>query len=164
MLRILFFFMGVPMMIMSFFEAVDVLPYVAKIDLMTNGNSIELSQEQEQNLYTKVCELFKNSRTMPAFGVVFDNEFQKELQNGTYISLKFNGVFEVNELPFDELVFKVEPDWQGFNLMRGMKGVFEGRCIYINLQDKDMSQLNDLIAEITTNSNVDNEIGDNEEI
>lgn len=152
------------MMIMSFFEAVDVLPYVAKIDLMTNGNSIELSQEQEQNLYTKVCELFKNSRTMPAFGVVFDNEFQKELQNGTYISLKFNGVFEVNELPFDELVFKVEPDWQGFNLMRGMKGVFEGRCIYINLQDKDMSQLNDLIAEITTNSNVDNEIGDNEEI
>lgn len=156
--------MGVPMMIMSFFEAVDVLPYVAKIDLMTNGNSIELSQEQEQNLYTKVCELFKNSRTMPAFGVVFDNEFQKELQNGTYISLKFNGVFEVNELPFDELVFKVEPDWQGFNLMRGMKGVFEGRCIYINLQDKDMSQLNDLIAEITTNSNVDNEIGDNEEI
>lgn len=145
MSRILFFFLGVPMMIMSFFEAVDVLPHVDASSLIINGNVVELTEDEQQNLMQQVFDMFENSHTMPAFGVIFDDMYQEEIQSGVFVSLKFPHVFEVNGLPFDELVFKVEPTFQGFNLMRGMKGVFQGRCIYIDLQDKTMQELYDYI-------------------
>lgn len=65
-------------------------------------------------------------------------------------------MMEVNELPFDELVFDVQSDFRGFNLMRGINGVFEGRCIYIRLIDKDMSELVNTIQQIKNPSLVEN--------
>ncbi len=156
MVRILFFFMGVPMVVMSFFEAIDALPFVAKIDLISDGHVLELSQDQQETLRKQVEKLFENSLTMPAYGVVRDQDYREEIKNGDYISLKFNQMMEVNELPFDELVFDVQSDFQGFNLMRGINGVFEGRCIYISLIDKDMSELVNTIQQIKNPSLVEN--------
>lgn len=146
MMKILFFFMGVPMIILSFFEAIDVLPYVETAEIIANGNRIEISQEQQQSFMEQIEMLFEDSHTMPAFGVVFDDMFKEEIKSGLYVSMKFPQVFEVNNLPFDELIFKVEPDFQGFNLMRGMKGIVQGRCIYIDLQDKNMQEFYDYLT------------------
>lgn len=148
MLKILFFFMGGPMMVMSFFEAIDALPFVAKIDLISDGQVLELTQDQQDSLRIQVEKLFENSLTMPAYGVVRDQDYKEEIKKGDYVSLKFNQMIEVNDLPFDELVFDVKSDFQGFNLMRGINGVFEGRCIYIRLVDKDMSELANTIQQI----------------
>lgn len=150
MWRFLFFFMGVPMMIMSFFETVDVLPYVQSVDLMVDGKEIVLTEEESAKLQEEVFALFENSRTMPAFGVCFDEMHKEEVKNGTFVSLKFDGIYQVNDLPFDELVFKVERDFQGFNLCRGMRGIFQGRCIYIDLVQKDMSALSSFIESLPT--------------
>lgn len=158
MSRILFFFLGVPMMIMSFFEAVDVLPHVDTSSLIINGNVVELTETEQQNIMQQICDMFENSHTLPAFGVVFDDMYQEEIQSGVFVSLKFPHVFEVNELPFDELVFKVDPTFQGFNLMRGMKGIFQGRCIYIDLQDKTMQQLSDYINSLESVKEIINEV------
>lgn len=145
MMRFLFFFMGVPMIIMSFFEAVDVLPYVSQYNLLVNGNVVELSQEETEQLQQQVEKLFENSHTMPAFGVVTDEIFHEDVQNGYFVSMKFQTPIKINELPFDELVFKIGRDFHGFNLMRGNHGIFQGRCIYIDLQERTMEELYDFV-------------------
>ena len=133
------------MMIMSFFQTVDALPYVQSADLIVNGNEIVLTEDEQAQLQQQVVQLFEGSHTMPAFGVMFDDMYHEAIQKGTYVSLKFGRVFEVNELPFDELVFQVSPDWSGFNLFRGMNGIFQGRCIYIDLNGKTMQEFSDFI-------------------
>ncbi len=145
MMRFLFFFMGVPMIIMSFFEAVDVLPYVSQYNLLVNGNVVELSQEETEQLQQQVEKLFENSHTMPAFGVVTDEIFHEDVQNGYFVSMKFQTPIKINELPFEELVFKIGRDFHGFNLMRGNHGIFQGRCIYIDLQERTMEELYDFV-------------------
>lgn len=142
------------MMIMSFFEAVDVLPYVQQTELIINGNEIVLTEQEQQDLMKEICEMFEDAHTMPAFGVVFDEMYKQEIQEGQFVKLKFPKVFEVNGLPFDELVFKVSPEYHGFNLMRGMNGVFQGRCIYIDLQDKTMADLDEYLNSLNCVKNI----------
>lgn len=154
MMKFLFFFMGVPMMIMSFYEAIDVLPYVTNYNLMVDGNVIELSETEVQGLQEQVVSLFEGSHTMPAFGVVFNDMYQKDVKNGYFVSLKFDSPIQINNLPFDELVFKVDKDFHGFNLMRGEKGIFQGRCIYIDLQDKTMANLFEYIENLDSVKNI----------
>lgn len=133
------------MMIMSFFETVDVLPYVQSADLLVNGNDVVLTEDEQAQLRQQVIDLFEDSHTMPAFGVMFDEQFHEVVKDGTFVSLKFGRIMEVNELSFDELVFQVSPDFYGFNLFRGMHGIFEGRCIYIDLNGKTMQEFSDFI-------------------
>lgn len=156
-MRVLFFIFGVPMMILSFFEAIDVLPYVQNLSVIADGKTIELTQEEQESLMQSVNELFENSHTMPAFGVVFDEMFKEQTQNGYFVSMKFPQLMEINDLPFDELVFQVSPDFYGFNLMRGIKGVFQGRCIFINLQNKTMSEFYEKLTNLESvkNASVD---------
>lgn len=154
MMRILFFFMGVPMMIMSFFEAIDVLPYVTNYNLMVDGKVVELSETEMQGLQEQVVSLFEGSRTMPAFGVVSNDMYQEDVKNGYFVSLKFDCPIQINDLPFDELVFKVDKDFQGFNLMRGMNGIFQGRCIYIDLQDHNMTNIFEYIDNLESVKNI----------
>ncbi len=150
MWRILFFFMGVPMMIMSLFEAVDVLPYSANYDVMVDGKTIEMTIDQKEELKTKVEELFANCHTMPAFGVVTPEIFQEQTKNGIYVSIKFDQTYMLNELPFDELVFGVGKDFYGFNLMRGNKGVFDGRCVYLSVIDGNMDELYNYLSSMVS--------------
>lgn len=150
MWKFLFFFMGVPMILMSFFEAVDVLPYVQQVSLMVDGKEIVLTQEEQTKLQEQVNLMFENSRTMPAFGVMTEDMFKEHIQSGVFVSMKFAQVLEVNGLPFDELVFKVNPTAQGVDLIRGEKGVFQGRCIHLDLNE-NMQNMHNVIEEINSN-------------
>lgn len=154
MMRILFFFMGVPMMIMSFFEAIDVLPLVTNYNLFVNGNVVELTETEMQGLQEQVQKMFEGSHTMPAFGVVTNDIYQEDIKSGYFISMKFDCPIQINDLPFDELVFRVEKDFHGFNLMRGMNGIFQGRCIYIDLQERTMEELYDYIESLESVKNL----------
>ena len=153
MWRIFFFFMGVPMMIMSLFEAIDVLPLVQNFDVTLDGQAVELSVEQEQQLKRQVENLFSNCRTMPAFAVVTPEMFEEQTKDGIYVSLKFDQEYKLNDLPFDELVFEVKKDCYGFNLLRGNKGVFNGRCVYLAIDDGTMDDLYDFLAGVTSKQN-----------
>ncbi|MBP3431961.1 MAG: hypothetical protein J6K39_03820 [Clostridia bacterium] len=128
------------MMLLSFFEVVDVLPYVENAEILVDGNVVEITEYQQEKLQEQIPLLFDGSHTLPAFGVITDEMYREEVQNGTYVSLKFGAPVEINGLPFDELVFKIEPGLQSFDLYRGMKGVFQGRCIYVDLMNKDMTE------------------------
>lgn len=163
MMKVLFFILGVPMMIMSFFQVSETLPYVEEYKVILDGNEVQLTQSQQETLGEQIASLLENSHTVPAFGVVFDEMFKQEIENGMYISMRFPSVFEVNGLPFDELVFKVDSEYQGFNLMRGRKGVFQGRCLYVNLENKNMQNIYDFVNGIQNkDAIIENEIIENQ--
>ncbi len=153
--KFLFFLLGVPYMILSFFETMDVLPHVNSTSLLVDGYVVEMTQDEEKLLQEQVELLFKDSRTMPAFGVIFNDMYKDEIKSGTFISLRFPQLIEVNGLPFDELVFKVEADWSGVNLYRGINGEFNGRCIYIDFE-KDMSELDSFIHNLDSVKQIEN--------
>ena len=155
MLKMLFIFMGVPLMIMSFFETIDVLPYATDFNVMVGGKEIEISMEQKADLQEEIEKLFGNCHTMPAFGVVTPEIYQEQIKEGYYISIKFDQTYCVNELPFDELVFEVQKDFSGFNLLRGNKGVFQGRCIYMSIVDGNMDELFNLVKDIAGEGKVE---------
>lgn len=139
------------MMIMSFFQAADVLPYVQEYNLLVNGQVVEISAEQQAQLQMKVDELLQNTRTMPAFGVTLPDELDADKLENVYVCLKFDKTLSVNDLPFDELCFRVEKDCHGFNLNRGNNGVFQGRAIYLDiLQEGTMNDLYDFVTEISS--------------
>lgn len=145
-MRFLFFVFGVPMMILSFFQVSDALPYVESTNLYMNGQEVSLSQNQQEDLKMQLDKLFEGSHTMPALAVVFGNDFQESLKEGSFVSLKFGQEVQINDLPFDELFFKVSPDAYGFNLFRGNHGVVQGRCIYVDLNGKTMQEFSDYVS------------------
>ena len=133
------------MMIMSLFQVTDALPYVQSANLLVNGHEIVLTETEQADLQSQVEKLFENSHTLPALGVVFDEEFKEDVKNGVFVSLKFDGVFEINDLPFEELFFRVNPDVYGFNLFRSNHGIVQGRCIYVDLDGKTMQEFSDYV-------------------
>lgn len=163
MMRIFFFAMGVPMMILSFFEAIQVMPFVESYDLIYDGNRIELTEEETETLQQHITALFENARTMPAYGVVTDEVFQEEIKDGYFVSLKFNHLMELNQLPFDELVFKIQENSYGVDLMRGVKGVVQGRCIHLDFQKDTIDELFDYVSNLRTEESFEeNEEGQTE--
>lgn len=158
MWRMLFFFMGVPMMIMSLFEAIDVLPYATDFNVLVDGKQIEMTVEQKTDLKGQVEKLFENCHTMPAFGVVTPKIYEEQIKDGIFVSIKFDQTYMLNELPFDELVFGVGKDFYGFNLMRGNKGVFDGRCVYMSVVDGNMDELYNSLSALTSGEEESNEI------
>ncbi len=149
MWRFMFFLMGVPMMILSFFEVIDVLPYVQALSFIVNGQEIEVSAEEASEVQKQIELLFESSRTMPAFGVTFDELLQEEVKDGLFVSMKFRRKLEVNGLVFDELLFEVKPEFMGVNLCRGNDGSFNGRCIYLDFIDKNMEDLYNSVTQIS---------------
>ncbi len=95
-------------------------------------------------------EMLTDSRTMPAFGVSIHTETLKAIQNGVWLKLQYNGTQCVDDMPFDELLIEVNPEFGGFNIIRGNRGIYEGRCYYIDLVDRTMKILYEFILSKTT--------------
>jgi hypothetical protein len=150
MMRILFFFMGVPMIFMSFFQAVDALPYATEFALYQNGHEIQLSVQQCETLKQQVEKIFENSQTLPSHDVASKEDFAESFSEGTYVSVKFDQVMHINDMPFDELVFKVERDTSSFNVVRRIHGNVQGRCIYVDLSNENMNELCDFVDNLET--------------
>lgn len=133
------------MMIMSFFQVTDALPFVQSQNLFVNGHEIVLTETEQTDFKQHIETLFENSHTLPALGVVFDNEFKTDFQNGIFVSLKFDVPIEINDLPLDELWFRISPEASGFNLCRANHGIVQGRCIYVDLNGKTMQDFSDFV-------------------
>ncbi|MBO5910011.1 MAG: hypothetical protein J6Q15_00730, partial [Clostridia bacterium] len=62
--------------------------------------------------------------------------------------LQYNGTQVVDDMPFDELLIEINPEFSGFNVIRGNKGIFEGRCYYVNLVNCTMKELYQYVSNI----------------
>ena len=115
---------------------------------LTLSNSSEVIIEGEYNDIKNLDELnnilntmLVDSHPMPAFGVSLDSETKLAITNGVWLRLIYNNTIWVDGMNFDELLIQVNPEFSGFNIIRGNNGVYEGRCYYIDLNNNSMKTL-----------------------
>ncbi len=127
---------------------VDVIQKIESFEVFKQGNRELIDQKDNRFIFMKkkLLDLFSSSRLMPAFGVSLHNETMQEIESGVWLKVNFNKEIVKNGLPFASLLFKLE-EVQGFNLIRLYKGKFDGRCLYL-----DLDQAYDLSSIIKTNN------------
>ena len=131
------------MIVMNYEQKInDVLKNAAAIEIYKNGVKTKLTKRHEIEPYlNKILSAFEGARIMPAFGVSLDAETKAAMQQGDWVELKFNQTETINEMPFNSLCFRLESCY-GLNLIRGLNGNYNGRCIYLDLpQQTNLTQI-----------------------
>ncbi len=113
---------------------VDTFDKIESVEIIKEGVSTTYTGDQLSQFVAKLQNTFSDGRLMPAFGVSIHNLTIKEMKNGNWVKLNFNGEQEKNGLPFTSLLFHVE-DGYGMNLIREYNGKYDGRCIYISFDE-----------------------------
>lgn len=129
------------------------------IDCFSSVTSINIYIDNEESSFTKnddefsivlstLTSLTNDSHEMPAFSVSLDYETKRAIKSGVWLELNFDCNHAVNEMPFSSLLIEVDKNFYGFNLIRKYNGKYEGRCFYLNLNDKSMSSLYSALTSI----------------
>ena len=110
------------------------------VDYIIRSESVvAVSDGEKVKLNTKVLGLMEDcldgAIDMPALGVSLDNETRRELKQGVWLEFSFKDKQIFNELPFEKLLLKLEPNAGGVNIIRYNDGLYEGRCFYLNLEN-----------------------------
>ena len=119
----------------------NTLEHLESIELIQNGTSHKLNQQEFQQTFARLQDLFGDARVMPAFGVSIHEETVNAMQEGEWLKLNYNAEMDKEGLLFTSLLFRLE-ECQGFNLIRLYGERYDGRCIYLDLpQTTDLKQL-----------------------
>ena len=132
-------------------EVLSVMPQADRIVLYTDGTEkIFFRQDTEFLDIVEAWEtITQGAHQMPAFGVSIDRLTREEMKSGNWLEFFFAEKYESNGLPFDSLLFVVRSEYKGINLVRrDEKGLYQGRCIYIDLNGRDMSALAAVLEKI----------------
>ena len=124
-----------------FMTMYNTLEHLESIELIQNGTSRKLSQQEFQQTFARLQDLFGEARVMPAFGVSIHEDTLNAMQDGEWLKLNYNAEMDKEGLLFTSLLFRLE-ECQGFNLIRLYGERYDGRCIYLDLpQTTDLKQL-----------------------
>ena len=115
-------------------------------EYFNKASNIAVYNDGQKSLYFKGDDKFevifqeliistKQSHDMPAFAVSRHDETIKEKESGLWIELIFEESQAFNEMSFEHLLFKLEENSSGLNLIRKYNGKYEGRCFYLNLNE-----------------------------
>ena len=109
-----------------------------KIKLINNGEVFVYNKGDEEyfSILYEFEKMIEGSHQMPAFGVSIDEDTKEKLNEGLWVEFVFDGIHVNDDLPFESLLIEIESEYSGFNVIRGYKGKYEGRCFYINLVEK----------------------------
>ena len=121
-----------------------------KIEVFIDNNS-SIYTKNELNFTTILSEfedMINNSHQMPAFGVSLDDLTRQEMQKGIWIEFTFDKTCYNSDMPFDSLLINIQSDFTGFNIIRKYQNKYDGRCFYIDLIDKDMTNLYNLLSSL----------------
>ena len=115
----------------------DCLNYVDSFYCFNNGlkNEINKNDIEYSKILTRLEQLFNNSMVLPAFGVSLHNETLNEIKKDCWLQINFNKELIKNGLNFNSLLFKLE-ETSGINLIRLYNNKYDGRCIYLNLEEE----------------------------
>ncbi|MBQ8615413.1 MAG: hypothetical protein IJ415_02485 [Clostridia bacterium] len=114
----------------------DCVQNIESFSVFESGNIRVISKGNEvfNKILKNIEELFSTSRVMPAFGVSLHDETLNALKQDNWLQINFNEELEKNGLPFSSLLFKLEIT-SGMNLIRLYNGKYDGRCIYLDLNE-----------------------------
>lgn len=142
-------FMGGCEQIKTFDNIQDVFKESCCIEVIIDDSSKEYKKQSQE--YNKILDEFQNmidgSRQMPAFGISLDNETRQALKMGVWLKFSFEFVGCNSDMPFETLLIQVSSDFNGINIIRGYKGVYEGRCFYLDL-NQGMGSLYNMLVQL----------------
>lgn len=128
----------------------DVFPY-GEMSFVANGEVVEITDAQKAEIQKEFTAYLENAYETPALGVIFPELYDEMLKDGYFLVFKFDGYYEFNGLGFNELTIKVDKDYHGFNVYRGIDGEYRGRCFYINTENTS-TKLYEVLNEIFTSN------------
>ncbi len=95
------------------------------------------------SVWKDTCE---KALEMPAYGVSLNGETLKAIKRGVWLEFDFEKLIYYNEMPFERLLIEVVAEYSGFNVIRfTTQNGYDGRCFYLNLGDKNMTELYNVI-------------------
>lgn len=120
------------------------------ITIYKDGLKTEYEKDSDEfgEILLSLNSITIGAREMPAYGVSLHEETIKEMQSGYWVELNFNKTKTYSEMPFDSLLIKVEKEWLGFDIIRGQKGVYEGRCFHLYSPTTTMENLYNTILKM----------------
>ena len=131
-------------------EVFEIIPQAKSVAVYLDGAKSEFPAGSTEfaaivSGWTKMTE---GAHQMPAFGVSIDKLTREEMKSGKWVEFCFSSVRHSNGLPFDALLLTVRTEYRGVNLVRNWEGLYQGRCIYVDLDGGDMSALADALDNI----------------
>ena len=132
-------------------ELKDIGTTAESINVYNNGEITVYRQNETP--YSKIVAgwetLIENAREMPAFGVSLHDETMRVINVGLWVEFVFDKQYIHSNMKFEKLLVKVESSWCGFNIVRfNVQGGYSGRCYFIDLVGKDMSQFYDILSNL----------------
>ncbi len=126
------------------------------IEIYISGKKTQYTNYQMNKIQDLFFYVIIEARSMPALSVAIDDIVKKDINRGVWMSIKYPKQQIVNEMPFDELLIKIDKNYLGFNIIRGNKGVYDGRCFYLD-NDIELESLHTYIltANRKNKNNVD---------
>lgn len=154
--KMLFFFMILPVML---FSEVTSLPSVFEeanmIKIYNDGQEIVMTEEKLDEFSKLFMEAVKDARQMPAFGVAIHKLTVEEMKSGIWVKFVYNNEMQASGMPFDELVIALQPNMYGFNVIRGFRGKYNGRCFYLDLDGTLDEPYNFIVNNVEGNSDIE---------
>lgn len=126
----------------------NIFNYAEEVNVYTDGVKCVYSSGSDgyKTILDGWAKLIDGSHDMPAFGVSINDLTLKALKEGKWVEFDFGNTYKFNGLPFEKLLIEVKPEFYGFNLIRYTSAAgYYGRCIYLDLVNKNMSQFYELL-------------------
>lgn len=136
---------------MVIFENIqDAFPAADEIVVYRDGQAKSYTQGGEE--YAKIMAVWQNtldgSRQMPALGVSINDLTVKEMTKGVWLEFVYNQSCESWGMNFDRLTVNVIGSYMGFNVIRYTDGLYQGRCYYLDLDGRNMSEIYDCLVKL----------------
>jgi len=101
--------------------------------IIVDNNYCDISDSQQLN--DVLHNMLEDCRVVPALGVALHDETIQMMQEGVWLKLQYANTIWADGMNFDTLLININRDFNGFNIIRGNQGKYEGRCYYINLNN-----------------------------
>ena len=124
---------GANMLVIPTQSIQDFILNPCSILIVFDNKYIECDKYQYDNVICSILSTLDNSHETPSLGVSLNYETRQEKQSGLWIELLYSDTQYHNEMPFDKLLIKINPDDYGLSIIRHYNNKYDGRCYYINL-------------------------------
>lgn len=149
MYKLLYFLMIFPVLFCFHANVLpDLFDQVKAVEIYNNGELVNLSSDEFDKFENLFSDALENSRQTPAYGVSIHDLTIKEMKSGIWLRFKFEQTIYKSQMPFDELLMKIDKNSYGVNIIRGNNGRYEGRCYYLELEN-NFDNLYDFITTIS---------------
>lgn len=126
----------------------DVFAEANVVHFYNNGQEIEVSEEDCEKFDQLFVEAISGSRQMPAYAVSLHKLTMEDFKEGYWVKFDYGKTMKASKMPFDQLLIHIQEDMYGVNIIRGNKGRFEGRCFYLELDNKTFDEVYDFLVNV----------------